>query len=107
MHTDLGDSFPLISAIFHQLFLYLHIKRAVLTGFLIVSEKKSAMEKESIVSNVKALIDDYTLMDYISPALLLFGACTLLFFLLFAIFGNEKVCAKVHFIVDITINVPT
>ena len=49
------------------------------------------MDKERVISNVKNLVGDYTTMEYVFPAFLIFGACVMFFFLLLVIFGNDKV----------------
>ncbi|VDO04419.1 unnamed protein product [Rodentolepis nana] len=49
------------------------------------------MSQETVVSNVKALLDEYTTMDYVFPAILIFGTCTMFFFILLVIFGNDKI----------------
>ncbi|KAL5967133.1 hypothetical protein TSMEX_005197 [Taenia solium] len=48
------------------------------------------MDEKPIVSGVKHFAEDYTTMEYIFPAFLIFGACIMFFFLLLAIFGNDK-----------------
>lgn len=59
------------------------------------------MDEKPIVSGVKHFAEDYTTMEYIFPAFLIFGACIMFFFLLLAIFGNDKVilnaCAVICF----------
>nr|CDS16513.1 expressed conserved protein [Echinococcus granulosus] len=49
-----------------------------------------AMDEKPVISEVKRLVEDYTTMEYIFPAFLMFGACIMFFFLLLAIFGNDK-----------------
>ncbi|EUB64622.1 hypothetical protein EGR_00572 [Echinococcus granulosus] len=52
--------------------------------------KYFAMDEKPVISEVKRLVEDYTTMEYIFPAFLMFGACIMFFFLLLAIFGNDK-----------------
>ncbi|KAL5111510.1 hypothetical protein TcWFU_002072 [Taenia crassiceps] len=55
-----------------------------------VLKKDFVMDEKPIVSGVKHFAGDYTTMEYIFPACLIFGASIMFFFLLLAIFGNDK-----------------
>ncbi|VUZ41956.1 unnamed protein product [Hymenolepis diminuta] len=48
------------------------------------------MSQETVINNVKALLEEYTTMEYVFPAILIFGTCTMFFFVLLVIFGNDK-----------------